>query len=131
MDPNFAIDWREVLSILLVIAGVSLVISLILLGWVVWRVRRIHIPEDADPLTALRATPFIVVVLLDMLDLSLDFLSAPFSWVLLGYLGLKPLRGVTVMESLIPGTQFLPTMTVAWIVARWTRLKRGLNRSGG
>jgi hypothetical protein len=123
MDPNFAIDWREVLSILLVIAGVSLVISLILLGWVVWRVRRIHIPEDADPLTALRATPFIVVVLLDMLDLSLDFLSAPFSWVLLGYLGLKPLRGVTVMESLIPGTQFLPTMTVAWIIARWTRPK--------
>jgi hypothetical protein len=123
MDPNFAVDWREVLSILLVIAGVSLVISLILLGWVVWRVRRIHIPEDADPLTALRATPFIVVVLLDMLDLSLDFLSAPFSWVLLGYLGLKPLRGVTVMESLIPGTQFLPTMTVAWIIARWTRPK--------
>jgi hypothetical protein len=58
-----------------------------------------------------------------MLDLSLDFLSAPFSWVLLGYLGLKPLRGVTVMESLIPGTQFLPTMTVAWIIARWTRPK--------
>jgi hypothetical protein len=42
---------------------------------------------------------------------------------LLGYLGLKPLRGVTVMESLIPGTQFLPTMTVAWIIARWTRPK--------
>jgi hypothetical protein len=121
MEPNFAIDWREVLTTFLAIAGVGLLLSLLLLGWVVWRVRRINIPEDADPLTALRATPFIVVVLLDLLDLSLDFLSAPFSWVLLGYLGLKPLRGVTVVESLIPGTQFLPTMTVAWIVARWTR----------
>jgi hypothetical protein len=37
------------------------------------------------------------------------------------------LRGVTVVESLIPGTQFLPTMTVAWIVARLgkPRLKSG------
>jgi hypothetical protein len=125
MDPNFTIDWRQVITAFLVIAGTGLVISLLLLGWVVWRVRRIHIPEDADPITALRATPFVVVVLLDLLDLSLDFLAAPFSWTLLSYLGLKPLRGVTLVESLIPGTQFLPTMTVAWIVARWTRPKGG------
>ena len=128
MDPNFDIDWREILSTLLVIAGIGLLLSLLLLGWIVWRVRRINIPEDADPLTALRATPFAVVLLLDLLDLSLDFLAAPFSWTLLSYLGLKPLRGVTVVESLIPGTQFLPTMTVAWIIARWSRPKQGLNR---
>jgi hypothetical protein len=123
MDPNFAFDWREILSTLLVIAGIGLVISLVLMGWIVWRVRRINIPENADPLTALRATPFVVVLVLDLLDLSLDFLAAPLSWTLLSYLGLKPLRGVTVVESLIPGTQFLPTMTVAWIVARWTKPK--------
>jgi hypothetical protein len=34
----------------------------------------------------------VVVVLLDLLDFSLDFLSAPFAWVLLGYLGLEKLR---------------------------------------
>jgi hypothetical protein len=121
MDPNFSIDWRALFYAALAVAGVGLVLSLLLLGWVIWRVRRINIPEDADPLTALRATPFTVVVLLDLLDFSLDFLAAPFAWTLLGYLGLKPLRGVTVVESLIPGTQFLPTMTVAWIIARLTR----------
>ena len=39
-------------------------------------VRRIDLPTDADWITALRATPSIVVVLLDLLDLSLDFLAA-------------------------------------------------------
>jgi hypothetical protein len=65
-----------------------------------------------------------VVILLDLLDFSLDFLSAPFSWTLLGYLGLKPLRTVTMVESTIPGTQFLPTMTTAWIIARLTDPRR-------
>jgi hypothetical protein len=81
-------------------------------------VRRIQLPPDADALTALRATPLLVVITLDLLDFALDFLSAPFAWVLLGRLGLKPLRAVTVIESLIPGTQFIPTMTAAWILAR-------------
>jgi hypothetical protein len=130
MDPNFAIDWRELLYTFLAIAGVGLLLSLLLLGWVVWRVRRINIPDDADPLTALRATPFAVVLLLDMLDFSLDFLAAPLAWTILSYLGLKALRGVTVVESLIPGTQFLPTMTVAWILARVSRPKSPQNRPG-
>lgn len=97
---------------------VGLLLSLIVLGYIVWRVKRIHLPADADFLVALRATPLAVVILLDLLDFSLDFLSAPLAWTILNYLGLKPLRGITVVESLIPGTQFLPTMTVAWIIAR-------------
>jgi hypothetical protein len=101
-------------------ALVGLTVALILLIYVVRVIRRIHLPPDADPMTALRLTPLVVVILLDLLDFSLDFLSAPFSWALLGYLGLKPLRGVTVMESLIPGTQVLPTMTAAWVLARLT-----------
>lgn len=114
------IDWRQFFTVLAVIAGVGLTLSLILLAWVIWRVKEIKLPPDADPLTALRLTPLPVVILLDLLDLSLDFLSAPFSWALLGYLGLKPLRGVTIAESIIPGTQFIPTMTAAWIFARIT-----------
>lgn len=78
-------------------------------------------------MTALQATPLAVVVLLDLLDLSLDFLSAPFAWVVLGYLGLKPLRGVTMVESLIPGTQVLPTMTAAWL---FVRIRNRMQRSG-
>ncbi|NLG71998.1 MAG: hypothetical protein GX495_08165 [Chloroflexi bacterium] len=120
MDGNPLGDLQQIVTIMLILAGISLVLALVLMAYIVWRVRRIHLPPDADPITALRATPLIVVIMLDLLDFSLDFLSAPFSWVILGYLGLKPLRGVTVAESIIPFTQFLPTMTVAWIFARLT-----------
>lgn len=112
---------RELLYFILAGIGISLLLALLLLAYILIRIRRIHIPEGADALTALRATPLSVVLFLDLLDLSLDFLSAPFAWTILGYLGLKQLRGVSVVESLIPGTQFIPTMTLAWIFARLTR----------
>jgi hypothetical protein len=118
MDGNIPIKLVDILYIALAMAGVGILISLALLGWIIWRVKRIQLPPDADFLTALRATPLAVVVLLDLLDFSLDIFSAPLAWTLLGYLGLKPLRGVSVVESLIPGTQFLPTMTGVWIIAR-------------
>jgi hypothetical protein len=121
MDGNLNFGWQEVLVVAGAVIGVGLLLSLLLVGWVVWRVKRINLPEGIDALTALRATPFVVVLLLDLLDLSLDFLAAPFAWTLLGYLGLKPLRGVTIVESLIPGTQFIPTMTLAWVLARLVR----------
>jgi hypothetical protein len=112
------LNWRALLLAFLVVAGVGTALSLALLAWVLWRVRRIQLPAGTDALTALRMTPLAVVVLLDLLDLSLDFFSAPISWTILGYLGLKPLRGVTLIEGLIPGTQLLPTMTAAWLIAR-------------
>ncbi|MCJ7824845.1 MAG: hypothetical protein MUP44_08090 [Anaerolineales bacterium] len=112
------IDWRTWLLAFLLIAGAILALALALLAWVLWRVRRIQLPEGTGFLAALRATPLLVVILLDLLDMSLDFLSAPISWTLLGYLGLSPLRGVTMVESLIPGTQLLPTMTASWIFSR-------------
>jgi hypothetical protein len=113
------INWRALLYIFIVVSAVGLTLSLAVLGWVLWRVRKIQLPVGADALTALRMTPLAVVILLDLLDLSLDIFSAPVSWTILGYLGLSPLRGVTVVESLIPGTQLLPTMTLAWLAARW------------
>jgi len=103
----------------------ALVVALVLLAYVLWRVRRIQLPAGADFFTALRHTPLSVVVLLDLLDLALDFFSAPFAWVILGKLGLEPLRAVSVVEAVIPGTQALPTMTIAWIVARvWKNAPR-------
>lgn len=125
MDGNPPIDWTAILTTFGIFVGVTLLLALVLLGWVVWRVRKINLPPNADAVTALRMTPLVVVIVLDLLDMSLDFLSAPFSWILLGYLGLKPLRNVTVAESLIPGTQFLPTMTTAWVIARLTDPNRG------
>lgn len=118
MDLNLPPELLTLLYIALGLIGVSLVFSIALFGWVIWRVRRIQLPADAGFLEALRATPFTVVLLLDLLDLSLDIFAAPFAWTLLSYLGLKPLRAVTVIESLIPGTQVVPTMTIAWLFAR-------------
>jgi hypothetical protein len=98
--------------------GLALALALLLLVWVLTRIKRIQLPPDADLMTALRATPLSVVILLDLLDLTLDFFSAPIAWVLLGRLGLGPLRGITVVESLLPGTQLIPTMTATWVFAR-------------
>ena len=118
-------DFSFILKTFGVLAAISLALAGIILIWVVQRVKRIHLPPEADFVTALLATPLPVVILLDLLDLSLDFLSAPFAWVILGRLGLMPLRGVTVVESLIPGTQVLPTMTIAWVAARLVRRRVG------
>jgi hypothetical protein len=112
------IDLDLLFYLLLALFGSGLLLTLLVLGWVIWRVKRIQLPPNADLLTALRATPLPVVILLDLLDFTFDILSIPFAWVLLGYLGLQPLRGVTVVEAAIPGTQLLPTLTIAWIVAR-------------
>ena len=124
MTPIQTTDFSQVFTILLVIMGISTVLGLLLMGWVIWRIKRIDLPPNADFQTALRKTPFVVVLVLDLLDLGLDFFSAPISWVLLGKLGLTPLRKVTMVESVIPGTQALPTMTLAWILIRLRRNKR-------
>ena len=112
------IDLATVVQWFVVLVGISLALAVLLLVWVVWRVRRVNLPPGADFMTTLRATPFEVVLLLDLLDFALDFLSAPIAWVLLGRLGLGALRGITVVEDLIPGTQLIPTMTLAWLAAR-------------
>jgi hypothetical protein len=112
------IDLDLIFFVLAAICSLGFLLMLAFLGWVIWRVKHIQLPPEADFLTTLRLTPLSVVILLDLLDLTLDIFSAPIAWVLLGYLGLQPLRTVTVIEALIPGTQFLPTMTIAWLVAR-------------
>ncbi len=99
---------------------VGLVLSLALLAWVFFKIRKINIPAGTDFFDALRATPLSVVILLDALDLSLDIFSAPVAWVVLSTLGLEPLRTVSVVKDLIPipGLEALPAMTIAWGVAR-------------
>lgn len=107
---------------LLTLMGVALILALLLL-FIVWRqVKRIHIPPDATFGETLLLTPLLVVLMIDLLDFALDFLAAPFSWIILDRLGLKALRGVSMVESLIPFTQAIPTMTLAWI---WVRLFPG------
>lgn len=118
------IQWVDVLKVVGIVVSAGLILSMLLAAWIFWKVRRITLPPYADFFAALRATPLSVVVLLDLLDLSLDFFSAPISWVILGRLGLERLRTVTMIEALIPGTELLPTMTIAWIIARvWKNIR--------
>ena len=103
---------------LLGVMSVAFVVAIILLAIIIVQVRRIHVPPDASFTETMFYTPFLVVVFLDVLDLALDFLSAPIAWIVLDRLGLKGLRGVATVESLIPFTQGFPTMTLAWIAVR-------------
>lgn len=101
--------------------GLALLLALLLLGYILMAVRRIDVPPGADFTETLRHTPLVVVLLIDLLDLSLDILAAPFAWVILDRLGLRALRGVAAVEALLPFTQIIPTMTLLWIGARLSR----------
>ena len=103
---------------ILIAMSISTALASLLLALTYRRLRRIRIPPDADFFTALRHVPLTLVLFLDLLDFGLDFFSVPIAWVVLNKLGLQPLRGVTVVEEIIPGTQFLPTMTAAWFAVR-------------
>ncbi len=63
-------------------------------------------------------TPFLLVVFIDLLDFALDVLALPFTWAILDRLGLKALRNIAAFEALLPFTQLIPTMTLAWFAAR-------------
>lgn len=117
MEPSESTG-LDLVSMILIFFGIIIVLAVLLASWVIMRVGRINLPDDADFVTAMRATPLSVVILLDVLDIGLDFLSAPAAWVLLSWLGLKPLRWLATIEGALPGTQLIPTMTLAWIVVR-------------
>jgi hypothetical protein len=115
------INEEQLRTLLLIFAGsavLSLVAAILLTLVTYRRLQRLHLPPDADFTTCLRAVPITVVIILDLLDFGLDVFSVPIAWVMLGKLGLQGLRGVAVLEELIPGTQLLPTMTLAWIGIR-------------
>ena len=100
---------------------VALTLALLLLVFVWRQVKRIDVPSDATFSETLRHTPLSVVILIDLLDFGLDFLAAPFAWIILDRLGLKALRGISAIEAAIPFTQGIPTMTLCWLGARLLR----------
>ncbi len=107
--------------IVLAAMAVSLGLAALLFILVVNRLKKIKVPPHAGFLETLRYTPLSVAILIDLLDFGLDILSAPVSWVILDRLGLRALRGFATIEALIPATQVLPTMTVSWFIARFTK----------
>lgn len=101
---------------------VALVLSAVALWMAIRKLRRIRLPPDADFFTAIRAVPFSLVVGLDLLDLGLDTLSAPIIWFILNRTGLQSLRNVASFEAFIPFTGPIPTLTLAWLAARYLKL---------
>ena len=118
MNFPSASDLNTIFWIVVAVIAIAMLITLILLVWIILRIRRIDLPPNADFLAALRATPLIIVIVLDLLDFSLDVFSAPVTWVLLSYLKLAPLRTVAVIKDIIPVTNFIPLMTLSWLYAR-------------
>jgi hypothetical protein len=102
----------------LIAMGIGLVLVTILFIFAYRQVRRMHIPPDAGFVETLLLTPFVVVLFVDLLDLAFDFLAAPIAWVVLDRMGLKALRNISALEALVPFTQVIPTMTIAWVGVR-------------
>mgnify|MGYP006284561261 CR=1 FL=1 len=113
-----SIDWRLVGTGLLIAMGVSVALAATLILLTYRRLKRINVPSNADFFTTLRHVPISLVLILDLLDFGLDFLGAPIGWLILSQLGLESLRGVTLVEGLLPGTQMIPTLTLAWLLAK-------------
>ncbi len=102
----------------------ALLLAAVVLAVAIRKLRRIRIPPDADFFTAVRAVPLSLVVGLDLLDLGLDTFSAPVIWFILNRTGLQALRNVASFEALIPFTGPIPTLTLAWLAARYLKLGR-------
>jgi hypothetical protein len=117
------ITWSDVLLVLGICAAVGLGGAVTLLVLAFQQIKEIDIPEDADFFETLQIVPITVPLALDFLDMAFDVLSAPISWIVLEMLGLRALQMVTVFESLIPGTQIIPTLTVCWFVAKGMKRK--------
>jgi hypothetical protein len=111
-------ELKLLLNIAAVVMAVSLAAAVLLLVIAIRQVKKIRVPPNAGFVATLQGTPFVVALGLDLLDLALDVFAAPLAWVILEYLGLKGLQTVTVIESLFPGTQLIPTLTLCWAAAR-------------
>ncbi len=111
-------ELRVLLNLGAVVAACSLLAAVALIIIALRRVKHICVPPGAGFVATLQGTPLVLVLGLDLLDLALDVLAAPLAWLVLDYVGLRGLRGVAVVESLVPGTQLIPTLTLSWVIAR-------------
>ena len=109
---------RDFGLVLFAFMAVSFILAVIIFIFVIRGLKRLDVPKNAGFVETLHYTPFMVVVFVDLLDFALDVLAVPFSWAVLDRLGLKALRNIAVFEALLPFTQVIPTMTLAWFAAR-------------
>jgi hypothetical protein len=127
MDANMfqGITPGDILLVAGVCLAAALVGAVVLLILAARQVSEIDIPPEADFFETLQHIPITLPLALDLLDLVFDIFSAPISWIILELLGLQALQLVTVFEGIVPGTQLLPTMTFAWLLARLMKGRSG------
>lgn len=109
---------RDVVGVILTFLALAAFLGVMWLLVLAVVLRRMTVGRDRSQLEALRAAPLVLVLLIDAIDLGLDFLGAPLVWLIMSRSELRSLRGLSVAESLIPGTQLIPTMTISWLYAR-------------
>ncbi len=107
-----------------IILALALIGAITLLIIAARQIVNVDVPEDADFFETLQVVPITVPLALDLLDLAFDFFAAPIAWIILELLGLQSLQLITVVEGLIPGTQLIPTLTIAWLIARGMKKKQ-------
>jgi hypothetical protein len=112
----------NILTTLGIVMAACVMIALIGLFMLMRRIRRLHIPQEADFFTTMRHIPLSLVIMLDLLDFGLDIFSAPIVWIVLDRMGLPNLRNKAVVEALIPFTNVIPTFTAGWLAARALKL---------
>lgn len=122
------IQLRDAILVFIICAGAALIAVIALLVSAARQVATTDIPEDADFFETLQRLPITVPLALDLLDLVFDFFAAPIAWVILELLGLHALKMITVFEGLIPGTQLIPTMTIAWFLSRMMNKRQRQSR---
>lgn len=119
-----SIGIREVVVVAGVCMAAALAGAVALLVLAARQISEIDIPEDADFFETMQHLPITVPLALDLLDMAFDIFAAPIAWLVLELLGLQSLQLITVIEGAIPGTQLIPTLTMAWIIARMMKKRQ-------
>lgn len=125
MKPFEELTIIDVVAAFGVCAAAALIGAIALLISAARQIMEVDVPEDADFFETLQVVPIAVPLALDLLDFAFDIFAAPISWFVLEMLGLRALQMITIFEGLIPGTQLIPTMTVAWLLARAAGRRQG------
>jgi hypothetical protein len=120
-------ELQTILKYLGLVILVALILAAVILSVAIRKLRKVRVPPDADFFTAVRAVPFSLVVGLDLLDLGLDSFSAPIIWFILNRTGLQALRNVASFEAFLPFTGPIPTLTLAWLAARYLNLGKPID----
>ena len=123
-DVPFIQTIKEAALAIGIILALALIGAIVLLIVAARQIASVDVPENADFFETLQCVPVTVPIALDLLDLAFDFFAAPIAWIILELLGLQALQLITVFEGLIPGTQLIPTLTIAWFIARGMKKKQ-------